>query len=40
MGMEFTNLTIEDLCELMCGSPESDYKEDDEEDDLNESKSN
>ncbi len=36
MGMEFTNLTIEDLCELMCGSPEPEYEEDT-EDDSNES---
>ena len=29
MGMEFTNLTEEELCDLMCGKPEED--EDDEE---------
>ena len=30
MGMEFTNLTEEELCDLMCGGPEED--KDDEED--------
>ena len=24
MGKTFTNLTIEDLCDLMCGGPEDD----------------
>ena len=28
MGMEFTNLTEEDLCDLMCGKPEEDLEED------------
>ena len=30
MGMEFTNLTEEELCDLMCGKPE-EYEEDDTE---------
>lgn len=28
MGMEFTNLTEEELCDLMCGKPEDDGEED------------
>ena len=24
MGMEFVDLTIEELCDLMCGEPEDD----------------
>ncbi len=27
MGMEFTNLTEEQLCDLMCGKPEEDEEE-------------
>ena len=27
MGMEFTNLTEEELCDLMCGGPEEDEDE-------------
>ena len=27
MGMELTNLTWEELCELMCGKPEEDEEE-------------
>ena len=26
MGMTFYNLTMEDLCDLMCGTPEEDYE--------------
>ena len=29
MGAEFTDLTIEELCELMCGKPEDDGEEED-----------
>ena len=29
MGMEFTNLTVEDLCDLMCGRPEDDVYDND-----------
>lgn len=28
MGMEFYDLTPEELCELMCGDPEEDEEED------------
>lgn len=28
MGMEFTNLTEEELCDLMCGKPEEEEDED------------
>lgn len=31
MGKEFYDLTPEELCDLMCGKPEDDY-EDDEDD--------
>ena len=31
MGAEFYDLTLEELCDLMCGDPEEDYEE--EEDD-------
>lgn len=31
MGMTFYDLTCEELCELMCGDPEPDYDEEDEE---------
>lgn len=27
MGMEFTNLTEEELCDLMCGKPEEDEED-------------
>lgn len=27
MGKEFTNLTEEELCDLMCGKPEEDEEE-------------
>ena len=27
MGMEFTNLTEEELCYLMCGDPEDDEED-------------
>lgn len=27
MGMEFTNLTEEELCDLMCGKPEEEEDE-------------
>ena len=30
MGKEFTNLTDEELCELMCGEPERDYDDEEE----------
>ena len=30
MGAEFTDLTWEDLCDLMCGQPEEDFIEEDE----------
>lgn len=30
MGMTFYNLTMEDLCDLMCGTPEEDYIDEDE----------
>lgn len=29
MGAEFTNLTEEELCDLMCGKPEEDEEEED-----------
>lgn len=32
MGMTFENLTIEQLCDLMCGDPEPEEEEEDEED--------
>lgn len=32
MGKEFTNLTDEELCDLMCGGPELDYDNNEEED--------
>lgn len=28
VGAEFTDLTWEDMCDLMCGKPEEDYEED------------
>ena len=28
MGKEFTNITQEELCDLMCGKPEDDYEDD------------
>ena len=31
MGMTWTNLTCEELCDLMCGAPEEDYEEEEEE---------
>ena len=31
MGMTFENLTMEDLCDLMCGIPEDDGEEEDED---------
>lgn len=31
MGMEFRNLTCEELCDLMCGGPEPEYEEDDDD---------
>lgn len=31
MGAEFTDLTWEDLCDLMCGQPEEDFIEEDDE---------
>ena len=33
MGKTFENLTWEELCDLMCGEPEEDCEEDDEEED-------
>lgn len=27
MGMEFTNLTEEELCDLMCGKPEEEEED-------------
>lgn len=30
MGKEFTGLTCEQLCDLMCGDPEEDYDEEEE----------
>lgn len=27
MGVVFTGLTPEELCDLMCGNPETDYEE-------------
>ena len=34
MGIEFTNLTEEELCDLMCGGPEEEPEDDvDEEED-------
>lgn len=36
MGMEFIDLTIEELCELMCGTPEDDEEE--EGDDIDENR--
>lgn len=30
MGKEFNNLTIEEMCDLMCGKPEKDYEDEDE----------
>lgn len=33
MGAEFFNLTPEELCDLMCGSPEEDPIEDEEDED-------
>ena len=27
MGKEFTNLTWEDLCDMMCGKPEEDMED-------------
>ena len=35
MGMVFENLTLEELCDLMCGMPEDELEE--EEDDANDS---
>ena len=31
MGMVFENLSIEELCDLMCGEPEVEYDDTDEE---------
>ena len=31
MGMVFTDLTCEELCDLMCGKPEDEYEDDDKE---------
>lgn len=31
MGMTWTNLTEEELCDLMCGKPEEDPQEESEE---------
>lgn len=31
MGKTFENLTWEELCDLMCGKPEEDCEEDEEE---------
>lgn len=30
MGMTFENLTMEELCDLICGKPEDDIEEDEE----------
>ena len=27
MGLTFENLTLEELCDLMCGEPEEDYED-------------
>ena len=32
MGMVFYNLSLEDLCDLMCGKPEDDEEVEDKED--------
>lgn len=32
MGMVFENLTMEELCDLMCGKPEEEIYEQEEED--------
>ena len=42
MGAEFTNLTWEDMCDLMCGVPEDDIleREKDENDEREESRIN
>lgn len=32
MGVVFENLTLEELCDLMCGDPEDDFETDDKED--------
>lgn len=37
MGAIFTNLTDEELCDLMCGEPEEDYEDEDIEDNVNQS---
>lgn len=29
MGAVFYDLTLEELCDLMCGDPEEDYEEED-----------
>ena len=29
MGKTFENLTVEELCDLMCGTPEEEAEEDD-----------
>ena len=34
MGKTFENLTWDDMCELMCGAPEEDYDEEEEEDEV------
>lgn len=31
MGMEFYDLTEEELCDLMCGKPEEDEEDDEDE---------
>ena len=31
MGMTWTYLTQEELCDLMCGDPEMDYEEEDDD---------
>lgn len=30
MGMTWTDLTCEELCDLMCGAPELDYEDEEE----------
>ena len=31
MGKTFENLTWDDLCDLMCGGPEEEYEDEDDE---------
>ena len=33
MGIEFTDLTLEQLCDLMCGKPDDDCDDDEDEED-------